>query len=40
MNAWEPNPNGSGNIVRDETGHGHDAVGGSSNPTMMDTRWL
>ena len=40
MNAWERNPNGSGNIVRDETGHGHDAVGGSDNPTMMDTRWL
>ena len=39
MNAWEPNDSGSGNIVRDLTGHGYDAVGGSSNPTMMDTKW-
>ena len=30
---------GYGNIVRDLTGHGYDAVGGSSNPTMMDTKW-
>ena len=40
MNAWEPNDSGSGNIVRDLTGHGYDAVGGSSNPTMMDTKWM
>ena len=40
MNEWEPNTNGSGNIVPDLTGHGYDAVGGSDNPTMMDTRWL
>jgi len=40
MNAWEANPNGSGNIVKDLTGHGYDAVGGSSDPTMMDTKWL
>lgn len=40
MNAWEPNPNGRGNIVRDLTGHGYDAIGDSSNPTMMDTKWL
>ncbi|BFK95951.1 DUF1735 and LamG domain-containing protein [Alistipes onderdonkii] len=39
MNAWVPNDSGSGNIVRDLTGHGYDAVGGSSNPTMMDTKW-
>lgn len=39
MNAWEPNEGGSGNIVRDETGHGYDAIGGSSNPTMIDTKW-
>lgn len=39
MNAWEPNDSGSGNIVRDLTGHGYDAVGGSSNLTMMDTKW-
>ena len=29
MNAWEPNDSGSGNIVRDLTGHGYDAVGGN-----------
>lgn len=40
MNAYEPNPSGSGNIVKDETGHGHDAVGTGNNPTMMDTKWL
>ncbi|MCM1177071.1 MAG: DUF1735 and LamG domain-containing protein [Bacteroidales bacterium] len=40
MNAWEANPAGSGNIVKDLTGHGYDAVGGSSNPTMIDTKWL
>lgn len=38
MNAWEPNGSG-GNIVRDETGHGYDAVGGSSAPEMIDTKW-
>lgn len=40
MNAWEPNENGRGNIVRDLTGHGYDAIGDSSNPTMMDTKWM
>lgn len=40
MNAWEPKESGSGNIVKDLTGHGYDAVGGSSNPTMMDTKWM
>lgn len=39
MNEWEPNPAGSGNIVRDLTGHGHDAFGGATTPTMMDTKW-
>lgn len=39
MNAWEPKT-GGGNIVRDLTGNGFDAEGGSSNPTMIDTRWL
>lgn len=39
MNAWEAGESG-GNIVKDETGHGHDAHGTSSNPTMMDTKWL
>lgn len=39
MNAWEAGESG-GNIVRDLTGHGHDAQGASSNPTMMDTKWL
>lgn len=39
MNAWEPGESG-GNVVRDLTGHGHDANGASSNPTMMDTKWL
>lgn len=40
MNKWEPNTEkGSGNIVRDETGHGYDAVGDSSNPSMIDTKW-
>ena len=38
MNAWEAK-DGGGNIVKDLTGHGYDAVGGSSNPTMMDTKW-
>ena len=38
MNRWEAN--GSGNRVPDETGHGYDAIGASSNPTMMDTKWL
>lgn len=32
MNAWEPNDSGSGNIVRDLTGHGYDAVGGQLQP--------
>ena len=40
MNAWEPNTEGSGNIVRDLTGHGYDAYGASGTPTMMDTRWM
>ena len=31
---------GGGNIVKDLTGHGYDAVGGSSNPRMMDTKWM
>lgn len=39
MNASEPNPNGSGNIVKDETGHGYDAVGGSGNPSFIDAMW-
>lgn len=39
MNRWESN-GGSGNRVPDETGHGYDAIGASSNPTMMDTKWL
>lgn len=39
MNKWEPNPDGRGNIVRDETGHGYDAIGDSSSPQMMDTKW-
>ena len=39
MNAWEAK-DGGGNIVKDLTGHGYDAVGGSSNPTMMDTKWM
>lgn len=38
MNAWEPNEKG-GNIVRDETGHGYDAIGASSSPKMIDTKW-
>lgn len=40
MNAWEPTEDGRKNIVRDLTGHGHDAIGDSSNPTMMDTKWM
>ena len=39
MNEWEPNEDGSGNVVRDETGHGYDAIGGSSDPQMIDTKW-
>ena len=39
MNASEPNPNGSGNIIRDETGHGYDAQGGASNPSFLDAMW-
>lgn len=39
MNAYEPRE-GGGNIVKDETGHGHDAVGGANTPKMMDTKWL
>lgn len=39
MNAWEAK-DGGGNIVKDLTGHGYDAVGGSSNPRMMDTKWM
>ena len=39
MNAYEAGESG-GNIVRDETGHGHDAVSSASNPEMMDTKWL
>ena len=27
------------NVVRDATGHGYDAYGLSSSPTMMDTKW-
>lgn len=37
MNAYESN--GSGNIIKDETGHGYDAQGGSSNPTFLDAMW-
>lgn len=39
MNAYEAGENG-GNIVKDETGHGHDAISSVSNPEMMDTKWL
>ena len=39
MNEWEPRT-GGGNIVKDLTGHGYDAQGVSSNPVMMDTKWL
>ena len=39
MNAWEPGENG-GNVVKDLTGHGFDAYGDSSNPSMIDTKWL
>ncbi|MBO8444581.1 MAG: DUF1735 domain-containing protein [Bacteroidetes bacterium] len=43
MNAWETPGEGDytgyGNVVRDETGHGYDAYGTSSSPTMMDTKW-
>lgn len=39
MNAFEPRT-GGGNIVKDETGHGYDAIGGSNNPKTMDTKWL
>lgn len=39
MNEWEPRT-GGGNIVKDLTGHGYDAQGASSNPVMMDTKWL
>ena len=39
INEWEAK-DGGGNIVKDLTGHGYDAVGGSSNPTMMDTKWM
>ena len=37
MNAWEAK-DGGGNIVKDLTGHGYDAVGGSSNPRMISFR--
>ncbi len=40
MNSWELNPDGGGNVVRDMTGNGHDAFGLSTNPTMMDTKWM
>ena len=39
MNAYDPRE-GGGNIVKDETGHGYDAVGGANTPKMMDTKWL
>lgn len=39
MNASEANPEGSGNIIKDETGHGYDAVGGSSSPSFLDAMW-
>ncbi len=39
MNSCEPNPNGSGNIIKDETGHGYDAVGAVSNPRFLDAIW-
>lgn len=39
MNEWEPRTGGR-NIVKDLTGHGYDAQGASSNPVMMDTKWL
>lgn len=37
MNASESN--GSGNIIKDETGHGYDAVGGSGSPRFLDAIW-
>lgn len=40
MNSWEPNPNGSGHIVPDLTGNGHNAVSTTTTPTMMDTKWF
>lgn len=44
MNEWETPGEGDltgyGNVVRDLTGHGYDAYGRSSEPTMMDTKWL
>lgn len=39
MNEWEADPDGNGNIVRDLTGHGHDAIGRASEPVMIDTKW-
>lgn len=36
---WRMNRH-EGSTVPDETGHGHDLTGGSSSPTMMDTKWL
>ncbi len=39
MNAYEAGESG-GNIVRDETGHGHDAISSTSTPNMIDTKWL
>lgn len=39
MNKWEAK-SGGGNIVKDETGHGYDAIGGSSSPSMIDTKWM
>ncbi len=39
MNEWEPYEGGK-NVVRDLTGHGYDAIGDSSKPEMIDTKWL
>ena len=39
MNAWEPYEGGK-NVVKDLTGHGYDAIGDSSSPEMIDTKWL
>lgn len=38
MNEWEVAA--GGNRVKDLTGHGYDAIGGSSQPQMIDTKWM
>lgn len=39
MNASEPNPDGYGNIIKDETGNGYDAVGEAGSPRFLDAVW-